>query len=108
MAENKDLQSLGAGISSLQSDEIKFMWRWLATRGEPLSMATPSMPGMDISREPNALMPGMLTPAQMEALRRAKDAEFDQLFLAGMIQHHNSALTMVKDLFDVAGAGQDA
>ncbi|HTT34233.1 MAG TPA: DUF305 domain-containing protein, partial [Methylomirabilota bacterium] len=28
--------------------------------------------------------------------------------LAGMIQHHGGALTMVKDLFDTAGAGQDA
>jgi uncharacterized protein (DUF305 family) len=25
-----------------------------------------------------------------------------------MIQHHNGALIMVKDLFDQAGAGQDA
>jgi len=25
-----------------------------------------------------------------------------------MIQHHNGALTMVKDLFNTAGAGQDA
>jgi uncharacterized protein (DUF305 family) len=25
-----------------------------------------------------------------------------------MIQHHGGALTMVKDLFDTAGAGQDA
>jgi uncharacterized protein (DUF305 family) len=25
-----------------------------------------------------------------------------------MIQHHNGALTMVKNLFDTAGAGQDA
>ncbi len=53
-------------------------------------------------------MPGMLTPQQMEALRKAKGAEFDHLFLMGMIQHHNGALTMVKDLFDTAGAGQDA
>ena len=63
---------------------------------------------MDMSREPVALMPGMLTPEQMEALRKAKDAEFDHLFLTGMIQHHDGALTMVKDLFDTAGAGQDA
>src|SRR5437870_1794077 len=54
------------------------------------------------------LMPGMLTPKQMEALRKAKGAEFDQLFLIGMIQHHGGALIMVKDLFDTAGAGQDA
>jgi uncharacterized protein (DUF305 family) len=106
--ENKDLRSLGARISSSQSDEIKFMRRWLAVRGEPVSMATPGMPGMDMSHQPMALMPGMLTPEQMESLRKAKGAEFDRLFLTGMIQHHDGALTMVKDLFDTAGAGQDA
>jgi uncharacterized protein (DUF305 family) len=106
--ENKDLRSLGARISSSQSDEIKFMQRWLIARGEPVSMAMPGMPDMDKSGQPMALMPGMLTPEQMEALRKAKGAEFDHLFLIGMIQHHNGALTMVKDLFDTAGAGQDA
>jgi uncharacterized protein (DUF305 family) len=106
--ENKNLRSLGARISSSQSDEIKFMRRWLAARGEPISMAMPGMPGMDKSGHPMALMPGMLTPEQMESLRKAKDAEFDHLFLTGMIQHHNGALIMVKDLFDTAGAGQDA
>ena len=106
--ENKGLHSLGSRISRSQSEEIKFMRRWLAARGEPVSMATPSMPNMDMSREAMALMPGMLTPEQMEALRKAKGAEFDHLFLTGMIQHHNGALAMVKDLFDTAGAGQDA
>ncbi len=106
--ENKDLRSLGARISSSQSDEIKFMRRWLAARGEPVTMAMPGMKGMNISGPSIALMPGMLTPEQMEVLRKAKGAEFDHLFLTGMIQHHNGALTMVKDLFDTAGAGQDA
>jgi uncharacterized protein (DUF305 family) len=111
--ENKDLRSLGARISSSQSDEIKFMQRWLAARGEATSMAMPGMSDMDKSGQPMAqmamaLMPGMLTPEQMDALRKAKGAEFDRLFLIGMIQHHNGALIMVKDLFDTAGAGQDA
>jgi uncharacterized protein (DUF305 family) len=106
--ENKELRSLGARISSSQSDEIKFMKRWLAARGEPLSMPASKMPGMDMSHTSMALMPGMLTAEQMDALRKAKGAEFDDLFLTGMIQHHNGALTMVKDLFDTAGAGQDA
>jgi uncharacterized protein (DUF305 family) len=112
--QNEDLHSLGARISSSQSDEIKFMNRWLAARGEsvPKLMAMPKMPGMDMPDESSqnsmALMRGMLTPQQMEALRKAKGAEFDRLFLVGMIQHHNGALTMVKDLFDTAGAGQDA
>jgi uncharacterized protein (DUF305 family) len=126
--QNKDVRSLGARISSSQSDEIKFMKRWLAARGEPVSKAMPEMPGMDMAgtnashsvdahgtmshdsmpQDTMGLMPGMLTPKQMEALRKAKDAEFDHLFLTGMIQHHNGALTMVKDLFNTAGAGQDA
>jgi uncharacterized protein (DUF305 family) len=102
---NKELRTLGARISHSQADEIRFMKRWLAARGQPISMPMPA--GMDMSH-PMPMMPGMLTPEQMEALRKAKGAEFDRLFLTGMIQHHKGALTMVKDLFDTPGAGQDA
>ena len=110
--QNKDLRSLGARISSSQSDEIKFMKRWLAARGDEVPKPMADMPGMDMSgmemaHHAMALMPGMLSPEQMEALRKAKGTEFDHLFLTGMIQHHNGALTMVKDLFNTAGAGQD-
>ncbi len=48
--QNKDLQSLGARISSSQLDEIKFMKRWLAARGESVPKAMPEMPGMDMSQ----------------------------------------------------------
>jgi uncharacterized protein (DUF305 family) len=111
--ENKDLRSLGARISRSQSDEIKFMKRWLASRGQPIPTAMHDMHHMkmsheNMSHEAMALMPGMLTSEQMEALKNAKGEKFDHLFLTGMIQHHGGALTMVKDLFDVAGAGQDA
>lgn len=104
--ENKELRLLGAKMSSSQSNEIRFMKQWLAARGEALSMAMPGMPEMDMSGHPMALMPGMLSPEQMEALRKATGAEFDRLFLSGMIQHHSGALTMVDDLFHTAGAGQ--
>lgn len=106
--QNKELRSLGSRISSSQSDEIKFMQRWLAARGESVPKPMPQMPGMDMPDDSMALMPGMLTPQQMEALRKAKGADFDHLFLVGMIQHHDGALTMVRDLFNTAGAGQDA
>jgi uncharacterized protein (DUF305 family) len=115
--QNKELRLLGARISYSQSEEIKFMKRWLAARAEPTEMPMPKTSGMDMSgmNMPDVkmssqpmLMPGMLTPKQMEALKKAKGVEFDQLFLTGMIQHHNGALIMVKDLFDTAGSGQDA
>ncbi|HKF59550.1 MAG TPA: DUF305 domain-containing protein, partial [Blastocatellia bacterium] len=67
--EDKDVRSLGARISRSQSDEIKFMKRWLASRGQPISQAMPDMPHMNMSHGSMMLMPGMLTPEQMEALR---------------------------------------
>jgi uncharacterized protein (DUF305 family) len=107
--ENKELRLLGARISHSQAEEMKFMQRWLEARGEPTEMPMPkmdmNMPGMHMHSH---LMPGMLTSEQMQALKDAKGAEFDRLFLTGMIQHHKGALVMVKDLFDTAGAGQDA
>lgn len=108
--ENKDIRLLGARISQSQSDEMGFMTRWLEVRREPISppMRSMDMSGMNMSGHGHALMPGMLTQKQMDALKRAKGAEFDRLFLTGMIQHHNGALVMVKDLFDTAGAGQEA
>jgi uncharacterized protein (DUF305 family) len=106
--ENPEVRALGARIRLSQGEEIKFMKRWLLARGEPTSMSMPGMPDMDRNGEPMQAMPGMLTPEQMQALRAAKGAEFDRLFLTGMIQHHGGAIVMVKDLFDTPGAGQDA
>lgn len=114
--ENKELRLLGARISHTQAEEINFMKRWLENRGEKISMpetANKDMPGMDMSKHNMSghhtmLMPGMLTAKQMEELGKAKGAEFDRLFLKGMIQHHSGALVMVKELFGTTGAGQDA
>ena len=109
--QSKELQSLGERISISQTDEIKYMKQWLEDRGQP---AVPGhghmehMAGMDHgSMGAMPLMPGMLTPQQMETLANSKGPEFDRLFLTGMIQHHTGALIMVDDLFDVPGAGQD-
>jgi uncharacterized protein (DUF305 family) len=105
--KNPKILALGQRISISQTDEMKFMKRWLTYRDKPVDemgdMA--NMPGMHHMDMP--LMPGMLTPKQMEALRKASGAKFDQLFLTGMIQHHNGALIMVKDLFDTPAAAQD-
>lgn len=108
--ENSELRALGARISSSQADEIKFMRRWLTARGLPLTMSMEAMNNMhmDMSNDGAPMMPGMLSAAQMTALKNAKGAEFDHLFLVGMIQHHQGALTMVHDLFNTAGAGQEA
>ncbi len=107
---NSDVRSLGARISHSQADEIALMKRWLVSRGYPVTAASGDMHahhhGMGHSDQ--SIMPGMLTKMQMEELTKADGAAFDRLFLTGMIQHHGGALDMVRDLFAVAGAGQDA
>jgi len=118
---NSKLQELGKRISISQTDEMKYMKQWLEDRGQPLSMNSGpmvhdmknmgSMPGMNMGAmhmDAMPLMPGMLTPEQMQALTKATGPAFDRLFLTGMIQHHTGALVMVQDLFDTPGAGQDA
>lgn len=112
--ENKEIRLLGARISQSQSDEMNFMKRWLTFRNQPLMLKMEmedkdmDMSDMDMSNHHHMLMPGMLTPKQMDKLKNAKGAEFDRLFLSGMIQHHQGALEMVKELFETSGAGQDA
>ncbi len=108
--KNPDLLDMGKRISISQGDEILFMKRWLAFYNHPVqedSMAgMPGMEHMDMNMD-MPTMPGMLSPRQMEALRKAKGPEFDHLFLTGMIQHHTGALTMVKELFATQGSGQE-
>jgi uncharacterized protein (DUF305 family) len=114
-SQDPKVLEIGRRISVSQTSEMAFMRLWLTDRGLPIeddSMG--GMAGMDMKAHPNmdmddmAPMPGMLTPRQMAALRKANGREFDKLFLTGMIQHHGGALTMVRDLFNQPGAGQDA
>jgi uncharacterized protein (DUF305 family) len=102
-AARSDIKILASRIDVAQRDEIALMQRWLRERRE---MA----PEADVRHEMvghTSLMPGMLTPAQLAQLEKATGSEFDRLFLIFMIQHHEGALTMVRELFASPGAGQD-
>jgi len=102
------VRRLAERIINAQQDEIATMQRWLGDRQKPVPEATPAgMKMMMGGVEHVMLMPGMLTETQMKQLDQAKGPEFDRLFLTFMIQHHRGAVSMVKDLFDSWGAGQD-
>ncbi|MEQ1764789.1 MAG: DUF305 domain-containing protein [Pyrinomonadaceae bacterium] len=114
--ENRDLRLIGERISKSQTDEMAFMVRWLQARGQSTEMKMTGggdqhnshAHGGNQAAAPSHQMPGMLTPKQMEALKAAKGSDFELLFLKGMIQHHEGALVMVKDLHDSPGTAQDA
>ena len=96
------MRLLGLRIDVSQADEIKMMQRWLEVRGQAL-------PDPHAHHAHGAmLMPGMLTAEEMDRLTKVKGDEFDRLFLEGMIKHHEGALTMVRNLFSVGGAGQES
>jgi len=122
---------LGRRIAMSQEAEMGVMRGWLADRGQPLEMPgmahgghamaghamaghemaghdTASMPGQQAGEASDqAVMPGMLSPRQMQTLAAARGTTFDKLFLAGMIQHHQGALDMVDALLTEETAAQD-
>ena len=108
----KDMQLLGLRIEVSQNDEIRMMRTWLQTRGESVPQASDQASGGSEAHAMHMhdakLMPGMLSAEQMAQLGAAKAAAFDKLFLEFMIQHHNGALIMVKELMSTPGAGQDS
>jgi uncharacterized protein (DUF305 family) len=104
----ESVQRLAERIINAQGDEIALMQRWLLDRNQPVPDPDPrglrmTMGGMEHHR----LMPGMLSEEQMRQLDAARGAEFDRRFLTLMIQHHQGAIQMVRDLFSAPGAGQD-
>jgi uncharacterized protein (DUF305 family) len=91
-----------------QRDEIEFMRTWLRDRGESVPDANATHHRMKMNGvEHDMLMPGMLSPAELAQLDKARNAEWDRLFLTFMIRHHEGALKMVDDLFESYGALQD-
>jgi uncharacterized protein (DUF305 family) len=91
-----------------QRDEIEWMRNWLRDRGQVVPPADATHHRMKMNGvEHDMLMPGMLSPEELAALDKARGAEWDRLFLAGMTRHHEGALKMVDELFASHGALQD-
>lgn len=131
--ESRDIRLIAERIEVSQRDEIARMVKWLSDRGEEVpedhgaghggeahggaEHAGMEHAGMQhdaetharhmAEAESHAAMPGMLSPAELDALRAASGAEFDRLFLDLMIRHHEGALVMVEELFASPSSGQE-
>jgi len=80
-----ELNQLGKEIISAQKVEIAKMTGWLKSwHGEGPGGSKEQMPGMEKMMK------------EMEMLKAAKDADFDKMFLAHMINHHQGAVDMAK------------
>lgn len=115
-AASGQIETLAARIINAQRDEIALMQRWLEDRGQPVpelhEMGDRIMvhaPNMDHGAGMSDMsdMPGILSPEQVDRLEASSGQTFDRLFLTYMIEHHQGAVTMVRELFSTDGAGQD-
>lgn len=84
---------LAREIRAAQDPEIELMTSWLEQWGMPLMSSDEAM-GAHGSHG----MAGMLTSAQLEELAAADGAEFDVMFAQYMIEHHEGAVQMARDV----------
>jgi len=82
-----EVRELAVDIKATQDPEIETMRGWLDAWGAP--------------QEPSGGMghdSGMMSQGDMGALASAEGAEFDQMWLTMMIEHHEGAITMARDV----------
>lgn len=93
-AESQDVKDLAADIEAAQGPEIETMTGWLESWEEDVpDEGTSDMDHGDMSSDE---MTGMMSEEDMTNLETASGAEFDQMFLTMMIEHHEGAIEMAK------------
>ena len=83
---NPEILALATEIKAAQDPEIEQMKSWGSSK-----MGSHAGHMMD---------EGMLTDDEMAQLKEARGAEFDRLFLEGMIKHHQGAIQMADMIID--------
>lgn len=96
-------QKLADGILAAQGPEIEQMTGWLTDWDKPIPEtmrdhvnADHDMDDMDHEDDSDmdSDMPGMMTAEQMADLKEAQGAEFEDMWLEMMIEHHEGAIEM--------------
>lgn len=90
-AADPRVRALAARIDAVQEPEIAVLEAWLARHER-------SGDGHAHGHAAHADMPGMATPAQLDALAAATGPAFDRLFVELMTAHHEGAIGMAQDL----------
>ena len=91
-AASSEVMKLAAAIEAAQGPEIRTMTTWLTTWGE--EVPEESMPGMEHGSDGG--MPGMMSEADMMALKALSGSRFDKSWLTMMVAHHQGAILMAQ------------
>ncbi|HET9998558.1 MAG TPA: DUF305 domain-containing protein [Nocardioides sp.] len=104
MTRGRDLSpevaQLAASIMEAQTPEIETMTDWLSAWGEdiPETMRDhANAHGDAVGDMEGEELPGMMSQDEWDALASAPDAEFEDMWLDMMVQHHRGAIEMAED-----------
>ena len=92
-----DVEELANKVVAAQGPEIDQLKNMLETWGEPTSMESGGMEGMDHGSDSGAGMEGMMTEEQMQELEAAEGAEAAEMYLTMMTAHHRGAIDMAQE-----------
>ncbi|MEV6182942.1 DUF305 domain-containing protein [Streptomyces sp. NPDC052015] len=98
---DEDVRRLAYDVINTQANQRGMLLGRLAAWGLPKSSQDPPMAWMDhhhMQHRPHegALMPGMATSSQIEALRNAKGTAAEVLYLQLLTAHHQAGVTMAR------------
>lgn len=97
-----DFQQLAEGIRDAQGPEIETMSNWLEQWGEEVPATVRDHSNAeghdmgDMADDTGMGMPGMMSDEDLEELADASDADFEDLWLEMMIEHHEGAVSMAE------------
>ena len=88
-AASGGIKTLATQIKAAQQPEIDKMTGWLTAWGKPTEPA---------GGHGGHSMPGMMSTGDMDKLKAASGAAFDKQFAQMMIDHHNGAIEMAREV----------
>ncbi|WP_309648906.1 DUF305 domain-containing protein [Nocardioides sp.] len=95
-------QQVAEGIRDAQGPEIETMSNWLEQWGEEVPATVRDHSNAeghdmgDMADDTGMDMPGMMSDEDLEELADASDADFEDLWLEMMIEHHEGAVSMAQ------------
>lgn len=107
-ALSPEVQQLTEQIRAAQGPEIEQMSDWLTSWEQPVpeTVRDHSNAHGDGHGGVDSDMPGMMSEQQMSELDAAEGAEFEQLWLTMMIEHHEGAIEMAQEQQDDGESSQ--
>lgn len=102
------VRRLAYDIINTQANQRGMMLGWLETWGRSKSSPGPPMAwmGHTVTPQDGALMPGMATDTELDALRAAKGRDAEVRFLKLMTAHHRAGAEMAQAAATAAGTDE--